>query len=211
MPLPTVVTQESNKIATKSAWLVLLDVTLNDSSSTIFYITNNNEDVVFSGQTYSSLPFELDIRKDSLKGEIPSLNLRITNITRILMTYLEETSGAIGSSVLIRVVNSDLLSEDYSDLEMTFDVIGCSYGEEWIEFSLGAPNPLRSRFPLYRYIADKCRFVGEFNRGTGNRPRCKYAGLDTTCSGTLTDCESKSNQNNFGGFQGLQGGNVRIA
>lgn len=205
LTLSTAIIAEKNKVATKSAWIILIDITLSDLGATEFYVTNNNEDVTFDGQLYTALPFELDVRTDTLKGEIPELILRVSNVTRVLQAYLEDTYGAVGSEVTIRVVNTDLLAESYADLEMTFDVIGTVADDMWIEFTLGAPNPLRKRFPLYRYISDKCRYVGNY-KGV----ECSATSTLATCNGTLTDCDARGNSSRFGGFIGLGKGNIRI-
>lgn len=86
LSLSTAVIAEKNKVATASAFLVLLDIVLNDIGGTKFYLTNNNEDITFDGQLYTALPFELDIRKDTLKGEIPELVVRVSNVTRVLQS-----------------------------------------------------------------------------------------------------------------------------
>jgi len=71
---------------------------------------------------YIAFPFELEPTKQTSKGEIPTLTVRVSNITRLIQPYLEALDGGIGSIVKITVVNSAHLSENYSELEMTFDV-----------------------------------------------------------------------------------------
>lgn len=110
-------------------------------------------------KTYTAFPFEIEPTKQTSKGEIPTLTVRVSNITRLIQPYLEALSGGIGSTVKIIVVNSAHLSEDYTELEMTFDVLACHTSVEWVTFTLGAPNPLRQRLPLYRYLALHCRWT----------------------------------------------------
>ena len=192
---------EKNKLATPNPWLVLLDITLTDS--TCFFLVNNTEDVTFNGQVYTACPLDIQPPKESSKGEIPSAQLRISNATRVLQGYLEALTGGIGSSVLLRIVNAGLLEENYSDLEMTFYVLSCVCNAQWVTFNLGAPSPLRKRFPLYRYIASHCNWQ---YRGA----ECGYNGAIADCTRTLDDCRNHGNSARFGGFPGLQGGGLRI-
>lgn len=201
--LPSAIVAEKNKIATKSAWLILLEITLTDD--TVMRFVRNTEDITFSGNVYSAMPFDFDPIEDQ-RGMIPTVNLRISNVTRLLQSYLEDLDGGIGSTVKISVVNSDLLSETYTELDLTFEVIGASSDVHQINFILGMPNPLNKRFPLFRYIANHCNWVSRF-KGV----ECGYAGVETTCNGTLARCRELSNSPRFGGFIGLDTGGVRFA
>lgn len=200
--LPASLLLEKNKLATKNPWLVLLDVYLTDDTE--LYFVKNTENITFSGREYSAINFEIEPTKESTKGEIPTVTLRVSNVTRILQAHLEALSGAVGSSVTVRVVNAAHLTENYSELEMTLDVLSSHADALWVAFTLGAPNPLRRRFPLYRYIADHCAWAFKGRE-------CNYTGGATSCKRTLDDCRNLNNSVRFGGFKGLSGGNVRLA
>jgi len=196
--------QEKNKQHSTYPWLLLLDITLPDS--TIFRFVNNNEDIVYKGNTYTCFPFEIGPQESSVDGEIPKIELKICNITRILTPYLNTYNGGLESEVLITVVNSNLLAEDYSELEATLTVIDCQVDEYWVSWSLGLFNPTMQRFPLYRYLANYCSYPF-FNTGIGE---CGYNGALTTCLHTLADCIAHGNEINFGGNLGLQNDGIRV-
>lgn len=171
--LPANIIIEKNKLASPNPWLILLEITLTDTDATILRFVRNTEDVIFEGNTYTAFPFEIEPTKQGSKGEIPTITLSVSNITRVLQTYLDELEGGIGSTVKIIVINTKHLSEDYSELEMIFDVIACHSTVQWVVFTLGAPNPLRQRFPLERYLALHCSFVFE-------SAECSYIGKTIT-------------------------------
>ncbi len=200
--LPANIIIEKNRIATPNAWLILLEIVFTDNTK--FYLVKNTENVVFQTHTYVALDFEIDPTKDTSQGDIPSITLRISNITRVMQYYVEALNGAINSLVTMHIVNSAYLAEDYSELDMTFNIIHSSCDPMWITFTLGAPNPLRRRFPLYRYIADHCIW-------TYMSRECNYTGELTTCKRTLIDCQAHNNQQRYGGFKGLSGGYFRVA
>lgn len=202
--LPAAVILEKNKIATGSAWLILLKITLPDS--TVLRFVRNNEDIVFGGETYSAFPFEIEPIEEQLRGQIPSVSLKISNVTRLIQAYLETFDGGLGSTVLISVVNSEHLSEDYTELDLSFEVINVTTDAKWVIFTLGIPNPLNKRFPLHRYVANHCNWVSRFKGA-----ECQYAGEVTACTGTLSNCRLLNNSEHFGGFIGLDKGGFRFA
>ena len=214
-----------NKMNNPDPWVVLVKVTLNDLGATVFRLARNQTDLYFDDgsnglELYTAFPFELDVLNLSSKGEIPSLVLRVCNVTRLLQPYLEDLAGGIGSSVKLMVVHFDATTAaqtgniaDYADLVHTYDVIGSSSNEKWLVFTLGAPSPLRQPFPLNKYYALHCRW--QFDTAATPSPECDYLtygdGLSkTVCKRTFEDCKAHDNAVRFGGFVGLQSGGVRI-
>ena len=143
--LPEVIVQEKNKLATPSAWFVLLDIVLGDALT--LYLCSNTENVTFKGRVYEAFPFNLEPTKQTAKGEIPSVTLKVANVTQIIQGYLEDLDGAVGATVIVRVVNSAYLSEDYSELEMTFGVLGSEADAEWVSFHPRTSEPLEAPLP----------------------------------------------------------------
>ncbi|WP_298434597.1 DUF1833 family protein [Geobacter sp.] len=202
--ISSTLTIEKNRIATENPWLVLLDITLTDGV-TKFSLVANTEDIQFQGRTYTAMPFNLIPPKESSKGEIPTVTLEVCNVTRVIQGYLEALDGAIGSGVVMRIVNAAYLAEDYAELEMEFEVLAAKCNAQWVSFTLGAPSPLQKRFPLYRYIAMHCKWVQDYKGA-----ECKYSGPLPDCKGTLDDCRAHGNSRRFGGEPGLSGGGVRL-
>jgi len=186
--LPPNIILEKNKLATPNSWLILLKITLNDIGGTVLRFVRNNEDIDFNddidnsasvSETYTAFPFEIEPTKNMNKGQIPTVTLKVSNITNLLEPYLESLDGAIGSTVKVTVVNSGRLTEMYSELELTYDVIACNSTVQWVTFILGAPNPLRQRFPLHKFLALHCRYqYKDVEDQIG--PRCQYAGKTIT-------------------------------
>lgn len=212
--LPSDFTKLKNQLSTDSSFLVLLEITLLNDEGTILRFAQNNEDVIIprgesdpssdpENTVYSAFPFDLDVTKQNSKGEIPTLRLRVCNITRELQRYLDELDGGIGSRVTLKVVNTDLLDGDYTELEIEYDVIGCTSTEEWATFTLGAPSLLRQRNPLDRYMSDSCRWRFK-------EVECGYDGPLTTCGRTFDQCEGRNNTIRYGGMRGLRNDTVRL-
>lgn len=204
--LPLALILEKNKLSTPNPWLTTLDVTFPAPASTTLRLVDNTEDVPFGGNTYTRFPFKLDVVDSGANGEITTVRLMISNVTRVMQAYLEELGGAVGATVTLRWVNAAYLSENYSDLTLEFEVLEAVSDAQWCTFTLGAPNPLRADFPPYRYLAGHCNWVRKFKGA-----ECGYSGPSETCQGTLDYCRQLGNSPRFGGFPGLAGGGVRLA
>lgn len=200
--LPAALILEKNKLSTPNPWLMTLDVTFPDAS--VIYLVRNTENITFQTRTYLAFPFMPPEIKEDSKGQIQSVQLRMSNVTRILQGYLESQDGAVGAKIILRVVNAAHLTENYAELEMEFEVMEAFSDAEWVTFTLGAPNPMRSNFPQYRYLAGHCNWKFKSYE-------CAYAGAETACARTLDACKALNNSRRFGGFPGLTGGGVRFA
>lgn len=202
--LPLALRQAKNQFGQDSPWLIMVDIDLTGMGGPMFHLVANNEDITFQTREYVACPINVELPKESSKGEIPSLKLSISNVTRFLQVEFEKYSGGVGSPVTFYIVNAGLLTENYAELTMDFDIISASCTSQWAEISLGASNPLRRRFPLHRYIAAHCNWL---YKGA----ECAYAGALTTCKRNLEDCIAHSNAPRFGGYRGLASGSLRLA
>jgi len=197
---------EKNKLSSMGAWLLFVTVTMPDA--TVIRIVRNNEDVTYQGNTYTAFDFSLEAIVHGSKGKLPSVNLRVGNVGRVFQSYIEAQSGIVGSTVLLQVVNSALLSENFSELDLTFEIQKTSADSNYVSFELGVPSPLNKRFPLYRYAGAICNWVSRYKGA-----ECKYAGSEATCDGRLVSCQTRTagnNSLNYGGYPGLGQGGVRF-
>lgn len=182
-------------------WLVLLDIDL--GNGVVLYLVNNNEDITFNTQLYTAFAFNIVLPKENGRGEIPSVELSVSNTTRAIQTYIEQYAGGVGATVTLRVVHADNLAEDYTELTMILDVLATKSTAQYVSFTLGAPNPMRQRFPQHQYIALSCMWI---YKGA----ECGYAGAIATCGRTWAECELHNNTGKFGGFPGLNNIGLRL-
>lgn len=198
---------ESNQLASSAAWLFLLDVTLPDGTTT-FHLVRNNENVTFNGIEYVRFPFNLTLPQSGSKGEIPKAQLTISNVTRVLEPYMQSYGGGVGSTVTVHIVNSKYLTDSTAEITWTFQVLSASDDDLWITWSLGAPNPLRTKYPEFTFRSSYCRWFGRIGGFKG--AECNYSGVETSCDGTLDTCRSLGNERRFGGFPGLGTGQFKV-
>jgi len=209
---------EKNKLSTDEAWLVLLEVIMPDL--TVLKVTSNSENLWWPGTAnpstnlYLAFPFELGEIGDTSKGEVPSVSLRVSNATRELEPYLDAQDGLVGSSVIIRIVNSyHVLTPtrplgDYTEtpeIELNYDIVAASSNSMWVDFSLGAANPFNKRFPRNKIYKNICRYK------TFKGAQCQAKSALTTCDRTLFTCRNTfKNAINFGGCPGVASKGVYV-
>lgn len=206
--LSQVIREEKNELGSANPWLITLDITLPDS--TILHIVRNNENITFNSNVYTAANFEIDATEEDSKGVLPAVSIRIADMLQSLEAYLQAQNGCTGSKVIIRVVNSAYLSENYSDLELALEVITAKSKGGYVIFNLGIPSPLRKRIPRYKTRGNFCNWVKGYNESP-RWPECGYTGDLPTCNGTLEDCRTHNNSKRFGGQPGLNGKGLRIA
>lgn len=202
--LPLALRQAKNQFGQDSPWLILVDIDLTSLGGPLFNLVANNEDITFNSTTYTAFPMKIDLPKESSRGEIPTLSLSVSNVTRLLQVEMEAYGGGVTAPVTLYIVNAGLLAENYAELTMDFEILSAECTSQWASLTLGASNPLRRRFPLHRYIASHCNWQYQ-------GVECAYAGAITTCKRTLDDCILHSNSARFGGFRGLADGSLRLA
>lgn len=195
---------EKNKLNAQYPWLILLDFKLNDPENQIFRFVRNHPNVTFQGNVYNGFNFDLGLIEQSIDGKIHDTMLSVSGVTYALQKDLEELDGATDAEIILTVVHADNLDEDYSELELFFDVLSTHIGQLSIDFTIGAPSPLLQRLLTERYFADFCSY-----REFGG-PRCKYVGEAEFCNRRLADCRELENSPRFGGCPGLRVDGVRF-
>lgn len=195
--LPLALRLEKNKLVSTAPWLLLLTVTLPDAS--VLRLVRNTENITFGGNVYTAFAFMLgDVRFGGGDGRIPGVSLKVANHNRALSSYLEANDGLVGCAVKLVVVHADNLSSDYTELTLAWNILDAVPDGDWIEFTVGAENFLRRRFPLQIAIPLSCNW-------TFKGAECGYAGATTSCARTLTSCRALKNSARFGGRPGIVG------
>lgn len=194
--LPLALRLEKNKLVSTAPWLLLLDVTLPGAAH--IRLVRNTDDISYGGHAYTAWAFELGELRSGGDGRIQGVSLKVANPARLLTPYLEAHEGLIGCDVTLAVVHADNLAEDHSELTLAWQVLAAQPDSVWINFTLGAMNPMRRRFPLIMATPRSCAWIFK-------GAECAYAGGVSACARTLDACRALSNSARFGGRPGITG------
>jgi len=197
--LSTASKQLKNSLIQDGEWYTLLTFTNRDGSITI-RVVNNPDDLTFGSDIFTAFPIKPDTITESNKGELPSLNLVLSNIDRVIEGYIEQDIDlGSGWAVHVDLVHNTALASGISEMTYDFITIGATAGTKIATFTCGIRNPLRQLFPRLRFLPNACQ--NTFKQGG-----CNYIGTDTTCEKTLTACRAKftgASKIPFLGFPGL--------
>jgi hypothetical protein len=195
---------EKNRLAAPGAWLLLLELTMPDD--TVIKIVRNTESVVWRdgpGDPWLPFPFDRDSISTNSGGEIPNLNIRISNVTREIQAALEANGGAGGASIKIYIVHSDYLDDDEPVFQGDFQVLSAVADTEWATFTCGLGYPLTSRRPLWNWQKYICPFIyGDVRCAVADATKVTFP----TCLKTFALCEERDNKARFGAERSIPGG-----
>jgi phage-related protein len=161
-----------NELSQPGAWVWLMTLTLPDAGGTYRWAANH-EDVSYGGNTYTAFGFKVDGFTSNTDGELPELTLTVTNIGFVIQDDLRNYDGLVGGTISYVQVNTDYLSEDYSEDAVTLTIVGAENRYPDIALTLSVPPQLRRRVPNIRMNPHSCphRF---------RKARCSYVGETVT-------------------------------
>lgn len=220
--LSSIAIQEKNKLGTDSVFLVALLITLPSLDGDEYVrLVSNSENIVWKGETWAAFPFTIDEISEAT-GEVPRVDIRISNVSRAMDVYLEyydqyiKAYGFAPILVNIYVINTAVIANDGNadpEVEHLFELKQPRVDSVWATFTLGANNPYQRRFPQNRMLKNHCRF-----RFKGSDGKCGYAGVETACNHTLSRCRELQNPDStpnfplrFGGAPGVGKGEFEVA
>lgn len=199
LSLKTVV--EKNRIASPEPFIMLLEVEVTSRVTgthvETLYLAHNNEDITYQGNVYQKANFDFSITESA--EEIPEVKLNISDPTGSVIEKAEEHAGGVGWKVKMRYVTTANLDQPPEIEELVY-VIGSKATAYTCEFTLGARNPLTSRFPRRLQWRNRCsfRYKGE---------ECGYTGAMPSCDFTLNGpngCKAHNNATRFGALPGIK-------
>ena|SRR5579864_6155603 len=212
--------RDKSKLASADPWIVLLDINYQGNH---VRLARNVDPVNFDAgdgfglQIYQAFAFDLGTKEMQATGQLPTVQLKVSNVNRLVQGLIEQFQGAVGAQAAIYVVNMANPKGEI-DLALIFTIMQTSSNAEWVTFTLGAPSPLRQLFPRFVYRADFCMW--QYNApalqavGDPRGFQCGYTGAMPSCDLTLdgpNGCTAHNNSVRFGAFPGIGTNGAMIA
>lgn len=206
--LSSTVIDEKNALGSTSVFLLALEITI--PGTLPIRVVRNTANITWRGQTWQKFPFEIEEISLGDKGEVPQVNLKVSNVSRVMEAYIQEydtyckANGYSQITVTIYVLNSLDLANTDPCVQHDFILKQPKTNSQWATFVLSASNPYRRRVPQGRILKNHCRYRFKDRR-------CQYAGAATQCDHTLTNCRTLANSVNYGGFPAAGTGGLNVA
>lgn len=195
-------------------WLYEVEVPT-DPATRIRIAARHPVAVFFRGNTFYPFPATHSAVTETTEGDLSTTALTISNISREIVTLLEEHNGLVGQPVKVFLVSKLDLSSGNALVEQDFRIKSVSVNAESITAQLAVYNLYKAKFPALRLMRGHCRFA---YRGTG----CGYAlavsdGGLATCDKTydgdngcvvhgdneVANGQARKHPARFGGFLGI--------
>lgn len=191
-----------NLLHSNEAWHVLFEIFVSDNE--VFRLVNNEAAVTFGGNEYSPFPIGFEQLEESTRGDLPYVNVVVSNVDRMVSGYLESHGGLLDKKVVMRFVHESNLTTSTATIESNFVIRETSVSQESVSFRLSVSPFFEVDLPHQLYYRHRCRWqfkgagtCGWTSGGTGSSETC-----DKTLDGP-NGCAAHLNQARFGGFPGI--------
>lgn len=217
--LPTGWQQQIQKIHQSAPWVWAWNFQLQKNAvvNTRAYLVAYHSPMTLFGLTFYPYPMKMSAITESGEGDLPQMQVQLSNTTRSLAHYFEtvpEDEGIVGSIARAWLVN---VSDETRVSTFEFEVAGATLTDEAITLRMEMPNFFKRRVPQDRFNQQRCRH--RFGTGTAERPSpCQYivnasSGF-TDCGKTFDECVARGDDEasrgltrlhpmRFGGFLGI--------
>jgi phage-related protein len=172
---------EKNILATGGQWLWLYEIEVPTTPATRYRFTRNPGAVLFRGNNYSPFPITHTPVKEGDKGDLPSITLTVSNVSREIIGALELYGGLIDQPVRILLTHMDMLTSGSAIIEHDFKILTTTATEEAVVANLGDLSLYEVFIPGQRMMRHYCRHQ---YRAAG----CGYA-VSSADSNYLSTCD----------------------
>lgn len=126
---------EKNKLETRAAWAVLLELEVNANST--FYATSHVDTVTWNSRVYQPIPMQISAEEISSDGQLPSMNVDCGNTGGKAFIFAKDNDLSL-NDVTLRIINTTL-STSGSDARVKLQITGMAFNEEAARFNLSIP------------------------------------------------------------------------
>ena len=215
-PIPGSAFAEKNKLATGARFIWLYEIEVPTATATRYRLTSNPDSVTFRGNTYSPFPIAHSEVKQDSEGNLPTITMTVSNVSREVIATLENHAGLIGQPVRIMLVHELSLLTNDAVIEQDFKITGSTANDQSVTAQLGDISLYESTVPGHRMMRLYCRHQYR-SADCGYSVDSAHANYLSTCDKTLNGpngCEvhgtsetaagvTKVHPDRFGGFPGI--------
>ena len=148
--------EEKNKPENQQPWVLLFDVQVGDAEWV--FLVNNEEDLTFNGRTYKRFPISISELEENARGDLPVLDVSVSNATREVQSFLERRNGLLDRSVKLYIVSTALLSDASAAVSQQFTITSSFADAERVTFRLSQLPLVEVKMPHQIYSRSRCRW-----------------------------------------------------
>ena len=214
--IPATTVSTKNALSLDAPFIWLYEIEVPTTPPTRYRLTSHAESVDFgidsagAALTYSPFPITHSGSEESAEGDLPTVNLSISNVSRELSSIIETHDGMVGQPVTIMLTHLADLGSGSPMAKDEFTIETLELSESVIAVRLGRYDLYAVQFPNQRALRYFCRWKYKGSE-------CGYLGALATCDKTLSGsngCEAHGTDetaaglpvihpNRYGGFPGI--------
>jgi len=187
--------QEGRAIAATDEMVWLVEAEIPSSPLTRIRLTSNNNALTFgealdgTPNTYWPYPMKVGGITRTKAGDLPQIQVAISNSAKDVMEYMVEYNGLVGQPAAVRLVNLGNLQDYENQLPFQGEIITTEASHQAVTFSIGRFNVKSLRFPRQRFVAHHCRF--QFGAPPCGYDRDHPTATYSTCGRTYPECVTR--------------------
>jgi lambda family phage minor tail protein L len=209
-------TVEKNKLE-GMAPIKLFEIEYADSAASKVHWAAWNENIEYflpgtaTPQTYTAAPVEISDMSYTKIDRNPTMSIKISNVDRSIIAYLEQNDALRGRAVTIIDVFQDLLHDSDAYIKEKYYVDGASSSKNSAQMELVPKSSIYNiTIPKRVYRRNQCQWsfkseqcTGSAEGGTPSIGTLQDDSGITSCLKTLASCDSYGNAKRYGGFPGI--------
>jgi lambda family phage minor tail protein L len=195
-PLTDLTLARSRQLADEYPWVWLYEVEVPTNPSTRYRLTNYDRNFEYGTDSsgvslvYEPFPIVQSPVTQSSEGDLPQIQLQVSNESLLVRTVLEDHDGLVGQPIVIKLVHVLQQSDPSAALRFDGQIVSCKATYDRVAWNVSALNLTQAVLPGRRYIRDHCRWrYGD--------ARCGYdlnngtlSAAKPSCLKTQADCEA---------------------
>jgi lambda family phage minor tail protein L len=199
-------TQRARSLSDPYPWIWLYDIEVPTTPPTRYRLTNYDREVTFNvdsvgaALTYEPFPIAQSAVSQSAEGDLPQIQLQISNESLIVRAILEDHDGLVGQPIVIRLVHVLELGNPDAALRFDGQIVGCKATLDRVTWNVSALNLTQAVLPGQRYIRNHCRYRYGDERCGYDLNVSALASAHPTCEKTLSQCEERGDTEVANGF-----------
>lgn len=207
---------EKNLLATGAQWVWLYEIEVPTDPPTRYRFVQTQEQVTFRGNIYYPFPITHTVMRDTDSGDLPTITLTASNVSREIIATLEAHKGLIGQPARIILANMASLTTSEGAIEQDFRIMTMTATEEACAAQLGDFSMYEQYFPGQRMMRHFCRhqyrssgcgysvpssagsYLASCDKSLDGANGCRAHGASETAAGVAV-----IHPDRFGGFPGI--------
>ena len=138
-------------------WVWLYEIEVPTDTPTRYRFVRTPEAVTFRGNVYSPFPIVHSVMRETDTGDLPSITMTVSNVSREIISTLESYNGLIDQPVRIILTNMGALITGNAIIEHDFKILSTTVTEEGAAAQLGDISLYETFFPGQRMMRHSCR------------------------------------------------------